>query len=433
MRIFGKYLEEDVIHRQFRLYKAFGMYYLRLTNSDKDAFSPDHAQGLIDYYLNNHHEEVNDRPDFIRRVVTIYRTLHQLKPMLPFKGYADCYSPDGITFYQMNRIVKEDGFSYSTEETNGFFACYETHEDRTTSFCSMYVTEHNAYVFKPAYKFMNPYGHNHAHVEHLNKTITTNYRHDVESQLLLNGIALTFSLASYEEHLIFLRNIEEENFNFTPLTSKSFLKIFKVPQVDNYFEVRYAQQPHHVAKSYLIKKYIHNELHEEVTTSDTGFHNAAHEAMHILHLHAARPHTNLSWGLEPKEVLSITSNLKRQCSHMLFGKQSNPNKRKKVAYFQVGHEKTRLEIIDPSTHVLFKHMAEKDHPRPTPRDIVVNFGEVRKNARIISQGQRSENCFFKMLPNETLVKIAADTAIDKRYCSEKDLHEVAYHHLSRPL
>ena len=61
----------------------------------------------------------------------------------------------------------------------------------------------------------------------------------------------------------------------------------------------------------------------------------------------------------------------------------------------------------------------------------INKEEIRKNARILSQANRTGSSFFKDLPFELLVKIASFTG-DPNLHNEKESEEIAYENLSRP-
>lgn len=57
--------------------------------------------------------------------------------------------------------------------------------------------------------------------------------------------------------------------------------------------------------------------------------------------------------------------------------------------------------------------------------------EIKKNAYLLSQGQRSENSFFAQLPDELLVKIAALTG-DKEIIPVNEANEIAHNTFGRP-
>jgi hypothetical protein len=62
--------------------------------------------------------------------------------------------------------------------------------------------------------------------------------------------------------------------------------------------------------------------------------------------------------------------------------------------------------------------------------LIMDTAEIRKNARILAQGARG-NSFFSKLPDETLVKIAANTKLTD-FHSEKEATKIAEDHLERP-
>jgi ankyrin repeat protein len=62
---------------------------------------------------------------------------------------------------------------------------------------------------------------------------------------------------------------------------------------------------------------------------------------------------------------------------------------------------------------------------------VKNVGEIRKNARILDQGQRSPQSLFSILPKELLTKIASSSRIPGTH-SDEEAEALASKHLQRP-